>query len=158
MRRTALITSITCVLLLVLLLPLTASAVANWAPNTAYSIGSLVMFNGVEYKCIQAHTSEIGWEPPNVPALWQPVSGNPGPTPTPTPKPTPTPPPPPPPPPTGHRLFAPYIDMSLSNNNLPAISHALPSRVMAPGCFLTAAVRRYCTALAGSRRVPHPNS
>ena len=83
MRRTALITSITCVLLLVLLLPLTASAVANWAPNTAYSIGSLVMFNGVEYKCIQAHTSEIGWEPPNVPALWQPVSGNPGPTPTP---------------------------------------------------------------------------
>src|SRR5213082_3780353 len=74
MRRTALITSITCVLLLVLLLPLTASAVANWAPNTAYSIGSLVMFNGVEYKCIQAHTSQVGWEPPNVPALWQPVN------------------------------------------------------------------------------------
>jgi len=52
------------------------------------------MFNGVEYKCIQAHTSQVGWEPPNVPALWQPVSGNPGPTPTPTPTPTPPPPPP----------------------------------------------------------------
>ena len=136
MRRTALITSITCVLLLVLFLPLTASAVANWAPNTAYSIGSLVMFNGVEYKCIQAHTSEIGWEPPNVPALWQPVSGNPGPTPTPTPKPTPTPPPPPPPPPTGHRLFAPYIDMSLSNNNLPAISRASGIRVFTLGFII----------------------
>ncbi|WP_349290090.1 carbohydrate-binding protein [Thermoanaerobacterium thermosaccharolyticum] len=23
------------------------------------------------YKCIQAHTSLVGWEPPNVPALWQ---------------------------------------------------------------------------------------
>src|SRR5712692_331380 len=105
MRRTPWITGITCVLLLAILLPFTVSAVANWAPNTAYSIGSLVMFNGVEYKCIQAHTSEVGWEPPNVPALWQPVSGNPGPTPTPTPtpKPTPTPPPPPPPPPTGNR-------------------------------------------------------
>src|SRR5260370_26196743 len=54
------------------------------------------MFNGVEYKCIQAHTSLVGWEPPNVPALWQRVSvpsptPTPPPAPTPTPKPTPTP-------------------------------------------------------------------
>ncbi len=138
MRRTPWITGITCVLLLAILLPFTVSAVANWAPNTAYSIGSLVIFNGVEYKCIQAHTSEVGWEPPNVPALWQPVSGNPGPTPTPTPtpKPTPTPPPPPPPPPTGNRLFAPYIDMSLSNNNLPAISRASGIRVFTLGFII----------------------
>ena len=135
MRRTPWIIGITCVLLLAILLPFTVSAVANWAPNTAYSIGSLVMFNGVEYKCIQAHTSEVGWEPPNVPALWQPVNGNPGPTPTPTPTPKPTP-TPPPPPPTGNRLFAPYIDMSLSNNNLPAISRASGIRVFTLGFII----------------------
>ncbi|HEU4426105.1 MAG TPA: carbohydrate-binding protein, partial [Pilimelia sp.] len=26
---------------------------------------------GASYRCIQAHTSLTGWEPPNVPALWQ---------------------------------------------------------------------------------------
>jgi chitinase len=89
--------------ILCLALPLAAFAqtIPNWAPNTAYSIGSLVMYQGVEYKCIQAHTSEVGWEPPNVPALWQPVSGTPNPTPTPTPTPTPAPTPTPTPPPGG---------------------------------------------------------
>src|SRR5215472_12590593 len=62
-----------------------AQSVPNWQPNTAYSVGALVLFNGQEFKCIQAHTSQVGWEPPNVPALWQPVSGTPSPTPTPTP-------------------------------------------------------------------------
>jgi hypothetical protein len=23
------------------------------------------------YRCIQAHTSIVGWQPPNVPALWE---------------------------------------------------------------------------------------
>src|SRR6476620_11726705 len=75
--------------------------VPNWAPNTAYAVGALVMYQSVEYKCIQAHTSQVGWEPPNVPALWSPVSGSPSPTPTPTPAPTatPTPTPTPTPPP-----------------------------------------------------------
>ena len=84
-------------------LPLTAFAqtIPNWAPNTAYAVGALVMYQNVEYKCIQAHTSEVGWEPPNVPALWQPVSGSPSPTPTPTPTATPTPTPTPTPPPGG---------------------------------------------------------
>src|SRR5215471_12901601 len=101
MKRTPLIIVSTCILMLMLLLPLTSSAqIPNWQPNTSYSVGSLVMFNGVEYKCIQAHTSLVGWEPPNVPALWQPVSGTPGPTPTPTPQPTPTPTPKPTPTPT----------------------------------------------------------
>src|SRR5579884_3398569 len=76
---------------ILLLLSLTAfAAVPNWAPNTTYATGALVMFNGVEYQCIQAHTSEVGWEPPVVPALWQPVSGTPAPTPTPTATPNPT--------------------------------------------------------------------
>ncbi|WP_370444699.1 carbohydrate-binding protein [Amycolatopsis sp. CA-128772] len=27
-------------------------------------------YNGVTYTCRQAHTSLVGWEPPNVPARW----------------------------------------------------------------------------------------
>jgi len=46
-------------------------AQAAWAPNTAYAVGALVTYGGHTYKCIQAHTSQVGWEPPNVPALWQ---------------------------------------------------------------------------------------
>ncbi|GIH66232.1 carbohydrate-binding protein [Microbispora siamensis] len=58
-----------------------------WAPNTWYAIGARVTYNGVDYECIQAHTSLTGWEPPNVPALWKQVSGggNPSPSPSPTP-------------------------------------------------------------------------
>ncbi len=76
------------------LFSLTAAAqtIPNWQPNTAYAIGDLVMFNGSEFQCIQAHTSLVGWEPPNVPALWKPVTGvTPSPTPTPAATPTPTP-------------------------------------------------------------------
>ncbi|MEU6719977.1 carbohydrate-binding protein [Nonomuraea sp. NPDC046802] len=48
---------------------------AAWAPWTSYAIGAVVTYNGVDYVCIQAHTSQPGWEPPNVPALWKPGSG-----------------------------------------------------------------------------------
>ncbi|MFI7638264.1 carbohydrate-binding protein [Nonomuraea sp. NPDC049400] len=53
---------------------------AAWAPWTSYAIGTVVTYNGVDYVCIQAHTSQPGWEPPNVPALWKVGSGggNPG--------------------------------------------------------------------------------
>lgn len=43
----------------------------TWAPNTAYSVGSQVTYGGVTYRCIQAHTSLTGWEPPTTAALWQ---------------------------------------------------------------------------------------
>ncbi|MFD1147159.1 lytic polysaccharide monooxygenase [Saccharothrix hoggarensis] len=43
----------------------------TWAPNVAYSVGSQVTYGGVGYRCIQAHTSLVGWEPPNTAALWQ---------------------------------------------------------------------------------------
>jgi len=46
------------------------SGVQPWAPGVAYSVGDQVTYNGVEYKCRQAHTSQVGWEPPNTPALW----------------------------------------------------------------------------------------
>lgn len=48
-----------------------ASTATPWAANTAYTVGTLVSYNGSTYKCLQAHTSLVGWEPPNVPALWQ---------------------------------------------------------------------------------------
>ncbi|MFI6073328.1 carbohydrate-binding protein [Actinoplanes sp. NPDC051343] len=43
----------------------------TWVANHAYKIGDVVTYNGVSYRCIQSHTSLTGWEPPNVPALWQ---------------------------------------------------------------------------------------
>ncbi|WP_214412222.1 glycosyl hydrolase family 18 protein [Sphaerisporangium fuscum] len=52
-----------------------ALAAPAWAPNTAYTAGQVVSYNGVDYKCLQSHTSLPGWEPPNVPALWQPTTG-----------------------------------------------------------------------------------
>jgi chitinase len=42
-----------------------------WVANHAYAVGALVSYGGHNYKCLQAHTSLVGWEPPNVPALWQ---------------------------------------------------------------------------------------
>lgn len=46
-------------------------SIAPWAPNVAYTPGTLVTYNGQTYECRQAHTSLVGWEPTNVPALWQ---------------------------------------------------------------------------------------
>jgi chitin-binding protein len=43
----------------------------TWAAGTAYKVGDRVTYNGVTYQCRQAHTAIPGWEPPNVPALWQ---------------------------------------------------------------------------------------
>lgn len=43
----------------------------EWQANTSYTAGDVVMYNNVQYKCRQSHTSLPGWEPPNVPALWQ---------------------------------------------------------------------------------------
>ncbi|MFC0003328.1 lytic polysaccharide monooxygenase [Micromonospora siamensis] len=41
-----------------------------WQPNTGYALGALVSYAGRTWQCRQAHTSLVGWEPPNVPALW----------------------------------------------------------------------------------------
>src|SRR5689334_20660154 len=47
-----------------------------WAPNVSYAVGDTVTYQDAshpnhKYQTIQAHTSQVGWEPPNVPALWQ---------------------------------------------------------------------------------------
>jgi hypothetical protein len=62
-------------------LPVSAAARGAWAPNTAYAVNDTVTYSGSTYTCIQAHTSLVGWEPSNVPALWQ--KGGSGTTPTP---------------------------------------------------------------------------
>jgi hypothetical protein len=46
--------------------------VGMWQPNTSYAVGARVTYDGRTYRALQAHTSLPGWEPPNVPALWQP--------------------------------------------------------------------------------------
>ncbi|MFI6789181.1 carbohydrate-binding protein, partial [Nonomuraea sp. NPDC050383] len=53
----------------------TVAFLADWAPNVAYTAGTRVTYNGVTYECVQSHTSQTGWEPPNVPALWKIVTG-----------------------------------------------------------------------------------
>lgn len=44
---------------------------APWQPDTQYKTGDFALDGGTEYECIQAHTSQVGWEPHNVPALWK---------------------------------------------------------------------------------------
>ena len=45
-----------------------------WAADTAYEAGVRVRYDEKLYRCEQAHTSQIGWEPPVVPALWTEVA------------------------------------------------------------------------------------
>ncbi len=52
-----------------------AAAAPAWNGNfQAYSVGQVVSYNGVEYKCIQAHTSQPDWTPAAVASLWTPVT------------------------------------------------------------------------------------
>ena len=68
----------------------TATPVSSvWTPGTYYVVGQLVSYANVAYTCRQPHTALVGWEPPNVPALWL-VGG----VITPTPQPSNTPNPP----------------------------------------------------------------
>ena len=49
------------------------AGVAEWEPGVDYAVGDQASYDGTVYDCIQAHTSQVGWEPPNVPALWEAV-------------------------------------------------------------------------------------
>lgn len=49
-------------------------AVRVWAEGIDYVVGDVVAYpdaDGTVYTCLQAHTAQDGWEPPNVPSLWQ---------------------------------------------------------------------------------------
>ncbi|WP_435824250.1 carbohydrate-binding protein [Micromonospora echinofusca] len=43
----------------------------TWQAGTGYAAGATVTYAGASYRCLQGHTAQPGWEPPNVPALWQ---------------------------------------------------------------------------------------
>ena len=91
LKKKSLTKSLTLIVMLVLLcnlftaIPVSAADRGAWAPNTAYAVGDMVTYSGSTYTCRQAHTSLVGWEPSNVPALWE--QGGSGTTPTPTPTP-----------------------------------------------------------------------
>lgn len=42
-----------------------------WAPNLLVNPGQKYTHAGATYEVIQAHTTQAGWEPPAVPALWK---------------------------------------------------------------------------------------
>ncbi len=45
-----------------------------WEPDKDYVIDDRRRYEGKLYKCITAHTSQLGWEPPAVPSLWSAIS------------------------------------------------------------------------------------
>ena len=45
-----------------------------WKADTAYTLGERIRYGEKLYRCEQAHTSQTGWEPPNVQALWTEVA------------------------------------------------------------------------------------
>lgn len=52
------------------------SAVAlhpHWSSGVDYAVGYKVQFDGRLWRCRQAHSAIVGWEPPNVASLWEQV-------------------------------------------------------------------------------------
>ena len=47
--------------------------IPEWKAGVAYKVGDVVTYQGPQYQCRQAHTSQVGWEPPKVLALWLPL-------------------------------------------------------------------------------------
>ena len=45
-----------------------------WAADTIYTVDERVRYSSKLYKCVQAHTSQTGWTPPDTPALWTEVA------------------------------------------------------------------------------------
>lgn len=51
----------------------TEPATPEWKPNTTVKPGERNTYQGATYEVIQGHTTQAGWEPPAVPALWKKV-------------------------------------------------------------------------------------
>ncbi|TJZ73034.1 carbohydrate-binding protein [Chitiniphilus eburneus] len=73
-----------------------AHAAPAWQEGNTYAAGTVVSYNGHDYKSLVTHTAYAGanWNPAATPTLWQDLgvsTGTPTPTPTPTVTPTPTP-------------------------------------------------------------------
>ena len=61
---------------LFVLVPPPTTGTPDWLAGVQYAVDDEVMYGSIKYSCIQAHTSQVGWEPPNVPTLWQPVAAD----------------------------------------------------------------------------------
>ncbi|WP_315794515.1 lytic polysaccharide monooxygenase [Paenibacillus sp. BIC5C1] len=48
-----------------------ASTAPAWAANTQYTVGTIVSYNNLTYKCLLTHTSQVDWIPSATPTLWQ---------------------------------------------------------------------------------------
>ena len=46
----------------------------KWKAGVDYALGNRVQDDSKLYKCVQAHTSQEGWEPHSTPALWTKVA------------------------------------------------------------------------------------
>lgn len=46
----------------------------RWTSGIAVAVGQRFSHEGVLYACVQAHTTQDGWEPSLTPALWKVVS------------------------------------------------------------------------------------
>lgn len=46
----------------------------SWMADTGYAADQRVRYGGKLYRCVQAHTSQAGWEPDKTPALWTEVA------------------------------------------------------------------------------------
>lgn len=42
----------------------------EWEVDISYAAGERIKYNSKLYRCVQAHTSQEGWEPSVTPALW----------------------------------------------------------------------------------------
>lgn len=42
----------------------------DWQTGVPYAVGDRRQYEGLLYRCVQAHTSQADWTPPVVPALW----------------------------------------------------------------------------------------
>ena len=42
----------------------------KWSDDYEYSVNDRVRYNDLLYKCLQAHTSQSTWTPPDSPSLW----------------------------------------------------------------------------------------
>jgi hypothetical protein len=47
--------------------------IAAWLAGVAYALPATRTYAGRAYELLQPHTSQVGWEPPAVPALWKDV-------------------------------------------------------------------------------------
>lgn len=42
----------------------------HWDEESEYEVGYRVQYDGVVYKCIQAHSAQAQWNPVDAPSLW----------------------------------------------------------------------------------------